>query len=265
MRKLPIIELDNVSFERGGRRILRDIQWRVLPGEHWAVIGPNGSGKTTMLKIATGYEWPSSGGVCALGERFGQVNLHELRRHIGWASSGLLAMIRRHQLALDIVLSGAYASTGLFDKPTAAQVRSGLALLEDLNCAAIADRPFAVLSLGEQQKVLIARALMPRPKLLILDEPCGGLDIAARENLLATIHNLARRRRAMTMIFVTHHIEEILPCFTHVLAMRAGGVQACGEKKDVLTGPVLSSTFDLDIAVDAGHGRYWPKVRGGLN
>jgi iron complex transport system ATP-binding protein len=99
---------------------------------------------------------------------------------------------------------------------------------------------------------------MPQPRLMILDEPCAGLDIAARENLLETIHALARRRRAMTLIFVTHHIEEILPCFTHVLAMKAGGVQACGVKKDVLTGPVLSATFDLNIVVDSSHGRHWP-------
>jgi iron complex transport system ATP-binding protein len=138
-------------------------------------------------------------------------------------------------------------------------------LLAGMGCADLADRPFAVLSLGEQQKILIARALMPRPRLLILDEPCAGLDIGGRENLLETIHALARRSRALTLVFVTHHIEEILPCFTHVLAMKAGEAQAAGRKKDVLTAAVLSRTFGLPIAVDVAHGRYWPRVRGGLD
>ncbi len=254
------IALADVDFLRNGRAILRKVSWRVGCGEHWAVIGANGSGKTTLLQIAVGYLWPNSGSVSALDASFGQVDLRQLRRHIGWVSASLQAMIRKEQPALQIVLSGLYASAGLFDRPAATQVRRARKLMTDLGCAAQADTPFGVLSLGEQQRVLIARALMPKPELLILDEACAGLDLPSREALLERVDSLARQNGQANLILVTHHIEEIPPAFTHVLVLRAGEVLAQGPKADVLTGPVLSAAFGLPVEVHESYGRFWPRI-----
>ena len=255
-----VIKLDNIGFERDSKSILRGVHWHVQSGQHWAVIGPNGSGKTSLLKIATGYEWPSRGGVQALGRQFGRVDLRQLRRKMGWCSAALAGMIRPSQAAWQIVVSGAYASTALFDSPTPAQRRRAAKLLDSLRAAELIERPFGLLSLGEQQKVLIARALMPRPRLLILDEPCAGLDITTRENVLETVGVLCRMDRGPSVVLVSHHIEEILPVFTHVLAMKDGQVFATGTKEQVLRSAILSKVYGLPRKVTRQHSRYWPRV-----
>ncbi len=255
------IELTGVRHERGRRTILQDVCWRVNEGEHWAIVGANGSGKTTLLQIAVGYLWPTDGRVCVLGHEFGQVDLRQLRRRIGWVSSSLSAMIRPTQSALQIVMSGAFASTALFDKVSTAQRSQAGALLERLSCAHVAASPYGVLSLGEQQKVLIARALMAEPDLLILDEACAGLDLAARENLLSTIDAVAGGKDGPSLILVTHHIEEIPPAFSHAMVLKDGRVLAQGAKGDVLTADTLSAAFALPVEVDFRYGRYWPRVR----
>jgi iron complex transport system ATP-binding protein len=255
------IELEHVRFERGGRAILDDVSWRLAEGEHWAIVGANGSGKTTLLQIAVGYLWPTDGAVRVLGRRYGEVDLRELRRHIGWVSSAFQAMVRPSQTARQVVLTGAQASTALFEKPSVAAARHADVLLEELACGPVVGSRFDVLSLGEQQKILIARALMSRPELLILDEACAGLDIGARENVLAAVDRIGRGRRA-SVVFVTHHIEEIPPAITHVLVMKGGRVHAQGPKEAMLTGEVLSGALGLDIEVDSRHGRFWPRVTG---
>ena len=166
---------------------MRGVNWELARGEHWAIVGANGSGKTTLLQIAVGYLWPNEGRVSVLGQEHGQVDLRQLRQRIGWVSASLEGLIHREQSALQIVLSGAFASTALFDKPTATQKKRAGELLGEMGAGPLAASPFGVLSLGEQQKVLIARALMARPELLILDEPCAGLDIASREKLLGRV------------------------------------------------------------------------------
>lgn len=255
------IELSDVRYERGRRMILQDVCWRVSEGEHWALVGANGSGKTTLLQIAVGYLWPTDGRVCVLGHEFGQVDLRQLRRRIGWVSSSLSGMIRPTQSALQIVMSGAFASTALFDAVTPAQRSAAMELLEKLACAHVALSPYGVLSLGEQQKVLIARALMAGPDLLILDEACAGLDLAARENLLTTIDALAAGEGGPSLILVTHHIEEIPPAFSHAMILKDGRVLAQGPKGDVLTGDTLTAAFSLPVEVDFRYGRYWPRVQ----
>ncbi len=259
-----VIKLEGVWFTRQGRDILHGVSWEIARGQHWAIIGANGSGKTTLLQIAVGYIWPNEGGVWVLGQEHGQVDLRSLRRKIGWVSSSLEGLIHRGQTAGQIVLSGAFASTALFDKPTAGQKTRAAALLEDMGCPAIATRQFGVLSLGEQQKVLIARALMAQPQLLILDEPCSGLDIPSRESILGRVEALCRKngKAGMSVVMVTHHIEEIPPSITHVLVLRQGRVLAAGTKEAVLTPGVLGEAFGVELHVDQSHGRYWPRVRG---
>jgi iron complex transport system ATP-binding protein len=255
------IELSGVSFERGGRIILKNVSWRLAAGEHWAIVGPNGSGKTTLLQIAVGYLWPSEGEVRVLGRRYGEVDLRQLRRHIGWVSSSIQALVRPDQTARQLVLSGAFASTALLDRPTRPQEERAEVLLGELECAPLAESRFGVLSLGEQQKVLIARALMGSPELLILDEACAGLDLWARESVLGAVNRIGRRSERTSLVFVTHHIEEIPPALTHVLALKGGRVHAQGPKDAMLTGEVLSGAFGLHVEVERRFGRYWPRVR----
>jgi iron complex transport system ATP-binding protein len=256
---LDVIDIKNIDFIRDNRAILGGVNWRVERGQHWAIVGANGSGKTTLLRLATGYLWPSAGEINVLGKRYGEVDLAQLRRRIGWVSSALAEMIRRSQTALEIVLTGAFASTGLFAKPSAQNLERATSLLNHFGCAAIAATRFGVLSLGEQQRVLIARALMAEPELLILDEACAGLDLPTREAVLAEIDALARAA-GRTLVFVTHHIEVITSSFSHVLVLRAGQVAAAGKKEDVLTGEVLSAAMGVAVHIDRHEGRYWPRV-----
>ncbi len=258
-----VLDLRDVELALNHNMILRDISWEVQAGQHWAVLGANGSGKTSLLRVVTGYLWPSGGRVEVLGSLFGQVDLRQLRRRIGLVSSALGEMIRRGQTARQIVLSGAFASTGLFDAADADQQARADELLASLGCARLTGHLYGTLSLGEQQRVLIARALMPRPELLLIDEPCAGLDLPGREILLETIDALAAEGGHTTLVMVTHHIEEITPRFTHVLILKAGKVLAAGPKDEVLTDANLKAAFDLNVELDRRHGRYWPRVPGG--
>jgi len=255
-----ILDLRGVGIRRGERQILSNVTWRVGAGEHWAVIGANGSGKTTLLRIATGYLWVSAGSVAVLGSRFGEVDLRQLRRRLGWVSAAIHEMVHPRQTLRQIVLSGAFASTALFDEPTDEQRRRAEGLLGQFGLGDVAATPFAIASFGERQRTLIARAMMDQPELLILDEPCAGLDIPGREGLLGGLESLAAGDGRTCLVLVTHHIEEITPAFTHALVLRGGRVAACGPKADVLTDEVLSDAFGVNVRVDAHHGRYWPRV-----
>ena len=256
-----VLQLTNVHLRRGRTDILSGVSWRVTRGQHWAVVGPNGGGKTTMLKVACGSMWPSRGEVRALGHRYGTVDLRLLRRRIGWVSSALDEWIPAHEKARDVVLSGLYASFGIYETPDSRAVTRAADLLELLGCTALADRPYGVLSQGEQQRVLVARSLMTEAEILILDEAAAGLDISAREVLLEAVEKLAKTPGGPTLVFVTHHVEEIVPAITHDLALKSGKIVAAGEKDAVLSGPVLSETFQLPVEVDIHHGRYWPRVK----
>src|SRR5690625_3713853 len=190
-----VIEIENVHWHRGEDWILNNIDWSVRSGEHWALLGLNGSGKTTLLNMITGYIWPTEGRVSVLGHRFGTVDLRELRKRIGWVSSSFQERIHPRENALEVVLSGLCASIGLYEEPDAASVEKALELMASLGCRHTAHRAYTTCSHGEKQKLLIARALMAEPDLLILDKPCTGLDFVARESLLNDIAELARRDR----------------------------------------------------------------------
>ena len=257
-----VVDLQDVSLLRGKRTILHDMSWRVNPGEHWAVLGANGSGKTTLLRTAIGYLWPSRGSVGLLGETLGAVELAPLRRCVGWVSSALHDWVRPHEEALAVVLSGRSGTIGLYGEADDEDVDAARLLLADLGCAGLAESRWGVLSQGEQQKVMIARALLARPRLLILDEPCAGMDLAAREALLVGVEQLAHRPDGPTLVLVTHHIEEITHAFTHALALKGGRVLAQGPKEEVLTAPVLSDAFGVPVQVHHVDGRFWPRVEG---
>jgi iron complex transport system ATP-binding protein len=255
-----MLELTNVSLLRGDRIILKDLTWHVRKGEHWVVVGANGSGKTMMLKIATGYLWPSQGTVSVLGKRFGTIDLRELRTKIGWISAALRDLIPPRDSAFDVVLSGRFASLGLWNPVDANDKTRATELLSVFNCDGLAPQSFGSLSQGEQQKILIARALLPTPRLLILDEPCSGLDLSAREQLLQTVQQVGSQPDGPTLIFVTHHIDEIVPIFTHALIMQAGRILAQGVTKKVLTTPTLSHAFGVSVNIVQTNGRYYNHI-----
>lgn len=256
-----IIEMSQVSWKRKGKQILSEIDWTVDKGEHWAILGLNGSGKTTLLNMVNGYIWPTTGTVSVLGRRFGQTNIHELRKRIGWVSSALSQRINERLLVEDLVVSGKFASTGLYDDPSAADYREGLELLEKLQISYLKGRMYETCSQGERQRILIARGLMAKPELLILDEPTNGLDFIAREQLLGTITTLAQEPNGPTLVFVTHHIEEITTDFTHTLFIQDGQATHQGLTKDLLTEDALSELFQTEVEIQWRRDRAWIQLK----
>jgi iron complex transport system ATP-binding protein len=250
-----VIQMRGVSCVMDGRRILRGVDWTVRRGEHWAVVGLNGSGKTTLLKMINGYVFPSSGQMRVLGKAFGSYDWREMRRKIGFVSSFLQEKFYAAETAEEIVLSGLFATIGLYDRPKRSDVLRARRLLGRLGCGRAAGQPYEELSQGEKQKTLIARALLSAPRIVVLDEPCAGLDLFARERLLDSIEGLIRHRRSPTLLYVTHHIEEITPGFTHALLLRRGEVHSAGDKKKVLSAGNLSSFFETPVEVRWRDGR----------
>jgi len=252
-----VIKMNGVSWRRQRKEILTDINWEVAKGQHWAVIGLNGSGKTTLLNMVNGYIWPTTGEVTVLGQPFGKTDIRELRKSIGWVSSSLQERINGRQRAEDIVVSGKYASIGLFAEPTEEDFQQALQLMERLSCSHLIKRTYETCSSGEKQKILIARGLMAEPELLILDEPSSGLDFIAREELMLTINELAEQDDSPTIILVTHHIEEVLPAFTHTLLLQEGRVFDQGNREDIFISSRLSQFFDKSVTVDWRSNRAW--------
>ncbi|NLE30287.1 MAG: ABC transporter ATP-binding protein [Phycisphaerae bacterium] len=257
---MAVIDLVGIRFVRGEHTLLSDVSWTIDPGQHWALLGANGSGKTTLLKIITGYEWPSDGLVYVLGEKFGECNLPELRKTIGWVSSVLQQDIPERDSALSIVVSGLEASLGLYREFSEEEFRRGRRILESVGGGSIADRKFQTLSQGERQRVLIARAMINNPKVLILDEPCSGLDPASRENFLNDLARLTRCSDAPAIVLVTHHIEEIQPWINHVMVIKNGRSLASGETSKILTDTILSRTFECPCRVDRINNRYFLRL-----
>jgi iron complex transport system ATP-binding protein len=253
----PILRLRGVSVRRSGRTILGPIDWTVAAGERWVVIGPNGSGKTTLAQVASTYLWPTTGAVEVLGETIGRVDARELRRRIGYAGGGLEMEFDPGLSALDVVVSARHAALGpWWHTFTAADRARAEALLGEIGAGGLADRAFGLLSTGERRRVQIARALMPDPELLILDEPGSSLDIGARETLVRDLGSLAARPKPTAIILVTHHLEEIPSGFDRALVLGSGQAIGAGPIRTTLTGPVLSKAFSLPIEVRVDRGRF---------
>lgn len=257
----PVIRLTDVVFRRNGREILKGVSWQVDPGQNWALLGPNGSGKTTLLKVVTGYEWATRGAVEVLGQRFGSCNLPQLRKRIGWVSSALQQRIPLGDTALQIVASGYEASLGVYRRFSPEELDRGRQALDLVRADGFADRPYGTLSQGEQQRALIARALVNRPNLLILDEPCAGLDPAAARIFLEDLAALSRHPDAPTVVYVTHHIEEIGPWIDRVMLLKDGAVAAQGRTPDVLTPRQLSHALGAPCHVHFDGAHYWLRLQ----
>lgn len=252
-----IIEMKNISFRRQGRDILQNISWNVKRGEHWAMIGLNGSGKTTLLNLVNGYLWPSKGEISVFGQPFGKVVIQELRKKIGWVSSSLQLTLPNDATTEQIIMSGKHATIGFYEELDVSDMEEVMQLLALFQCENLIGRTYLTLSQGERQKVLIARALMAKPKLLIFDEPCTGLDLLSREQVLAMIQQIAQQEQGPTLIYVTHHIEEIMPCFSHVLLLREGKIYRAGTTEQLLTPHLLSDFFQVPVSVQQIGQRQW--------
>jgi iron complex transport system ATP-binding protein len=242
-----VLDVTGVRVVRGRTTILHDVAWRVRPGEHWVILGANGSGKTSLLKVLNGHLPPTAGEIAVLGQRYGASDWRELRLKIGVVMSAFAVAIPPAEVALDTVISGKFAQLDLWARVSRADRRAALRLLRLTGAGRIAAREWVYLSQGERQRVLIARALMAKPRLLILDEPCAGLDPVARNDFLRLVERLARRRRGPALVLVTHHVEEITPAFSHVLLLRGGRVLASGPRDRLLTSRHLSATFGAPL------------------
>jgi iron complex transport system ATP-binding protein len=254
------IELAGVTVRRGGRTILGPLDWTVHPGERWAVLGPNGSGKTTLLQVVSLYLWPTAGTVDVLGGRFGRVDAREQRRRIGYAGSAIEAEMDEALSPSQLVLSARHAALApwwhVYDD--ADRIRAA-ALIERFGIAHVADDPFRTLSSGERRRVSVARALMPDPDLLLLDEPGAGLDLGARETLIRDLSALADEARPESIVLVSHHVEEIPPGFENALVLAGGRGVAAGPIDEVLSADVLGRAYGMPIAVERRDGRFWAR------
>ena len=253
-----VIDVRDLTVERSGHGILRDISWSIREGENWVLLGANGSGKTSLLRCLTGYLMPTRGTVQVRGSR---VVWPEMRKHIGFVSSDLKQRIEDAETALETVISGREAMINYWGEPSSAEVERAMGLLKDVGCADLAGRHWRYLSQGERQRVLIARARMVEGlELLILDEPCAGLDPVAREHFLEFVNSFAGVPESPPLVLVTHHVEEIMPVFTKVLMLREGGQVAQGEMSEELTSGRLSETFGASVELKENSGRYSVEV-----
>ncbi|WP_232069398.1 ABC transporter ATP-binding protein [Mycobacterium saskatchewanense] len=250
----------DVSLRRDGRVLVGPLDWAVELDERWVIIGPNGAGKTSLLRIAAAAEHPSSGVAFVLGERLGRVDMSELRARIGLSSSSLAQRIPTDEVVRDLVVSAGYAVLGRWrERYEDVDYRRAIDMLESLGAEHLADRTYGTLSEGERKRVLIARALMTDPELLLLDEPAAGLDLGGREELVARLADLAADPDAPALVLVTHHVEEIPPGFSHCMLLSEGEVVASGLLTDVLTAENLSVAFGQSIALEVVDGRYFAR------
>ena len=250
-----VIDIAGLRVEREAV-ILERIDWRVEAGQHWVILGANGSGKTSLLSTITGYVPLTAGSISVLGETYGKTDWRDLRTRVGIVSSAIQQLMPGHENALDAIISGKRAMIGLWGDTAFDDRSRAQDIIRQIEAEALTDRPWRFLSQGERQRVLIGRALMAKPELLILDEPCAGLDPVAREQFLQFLERLARDAGAPCLVLVTHHVEEIMPGFSHVLILKRGRVLASGPKDRVMTAAHLSEAFGAQLRLSDSAGRY---------
>jgi iron complex transport system ATP-binding protein len=250
------LRVEGLKIERDQNRIIHDLTWQVQRGEHWCILGANGSGKTSLLRALTGYFMPTAGEIFLLGHQYGEADWRDVRLELGIVSSAVRQMMADSEPAVISVVSGKYAMIDYWGEPLPEDLKLARRILKQVECLHLEERPWAYLSQGERQRVLIGRALMAKPSLMILDEPCAGLDPGARENFLQFLQRLGSKRQAPTTIIVTHHVEEIMPVFTHVLMLQDGRVLCSGEKAKVMNSKNLSTLFSAKATLRQQDGRY---------
>jgi len=252
----------DITFVVDGACILDGIDWEIEASERWVVLGANGAGKTSLLRIAALYQHPTSGTVDVLGQRLGRTDVRTLRERIAFSSPALAARLEPSMTAVDVVMTARFAALApWWHRYTDADRVRALALLEEWGCAALASHRLPTLSAGERQRVLLARTLMNEPGIVLLDEPTAGLDVGGREELVADLGAWARDASRPPLALVTHHLEEVPPGFTHALVLKHGTVLTQGPLRDTVTSEVLSDAFELPLQVDERDGRYSARLK----
>lgn len=258
----PTVVLDDVSLVRDGRSIVDHVSWTVWPNERWVVLGRNGSGKTSLVAVASLTTHPSSGSVTVLGERLGRTDLRLLRRRVAVAAPRLADTLRGSLTPVEIVMTARFAALEpwwhTYDADDVDRARQ---LLSQVGCAGVADHPFSTLSSGERQRVLLARARMVAPGIVFLDEPTAGLDLGGREDLVGLLGDWATDPTTPPIVLVTHHLEEVPVGTTHALLLADGTIQAAGPIATTLTSDALSRCFGLPLEVSTAHGRWTATAR----
>ncbi len=259
-----LLQLQHVSFLRGGHPILQDVSFQSELGENWVILGPNGAGKTTLLSIMAAREYPSSGEANILGQRLGSVPVQQLHERVGLCSTAVLRVIPGIQTVKALILSAAYGTMvrGRDQDFEDIDYQRRANLMELFGVASLQERRLSTLSDGERQRVLIARALMADPEILILDEPVAGVDLQARELLLSALDELSSDPKSPQIVMVTHHLEEIPASFNRAALMKQGKIMASGEIDQVLTSENLSEAFSLSLkCARSDDGRWWAHAR----
>lgn len=254
-----IINIKNANVFIDSRQILHDINWQVKKGDKCFILGANGAGKTTLVKLLLGYIWPIYGAtVEVLGKKYGETNLNELRKSIAWVSPFIQQHLSRELTGIRMVLSGPDGYLGFYRQASADELEKANELLLKLNATHLANKSIMSMSSGEQMKILIARALLTNPRLMILDEPNVYLDIKEREFLLASIKNLIKERPELTLIFISQRIEDILPEFDKGMILNSGKIDISGSREEILTEKNIKRAFDIDVKlVSSNSGRLW--------
>ena len=258
-----VIEIENASVYCGGKEILHDFSWSIARGQHSFILGPNGAGKSTLVRLLIGHLYPAYGGkIQVLGKLFGRDNIRDMRKHIALASPLLLDFQVDDFTVEELVYSGFDSAIGIFREITPAEKSAARSMMETFGISVLADRKFRTLSSGEQMRVLICRALVLRPALLILDEPSVFLDPAGREELLNTVAALPEKIPDITILFITQRIEDLLPMFSNGILLSDGKIFAWGSSCNLLTEENLSRLFKVDIQlIEGNNGRKWSICR----
>ncbi|MBT5377117.1 MAG: ATP-binding cassette domain-containing protein [Nitrospinaceae bacterium] len=251
-----LVQIKKADVFVGGNQALKSLSWTMQEGENWAVVGNNGSGKTTLMKLIFGELIPIYGGKVHWFGKCEHVPLLEVREKLGYVSAEYQNTYDRPALGWEVVASGLFSSIGIHQPVTAEEKESSLNAMAHLGIESLSDTPFRQMSYGEARRVLLARAMVHRTRLLILDEPCAGLDIPTRERFLNTLEKLPNKRT--NMIYVTHRIEEIMPCITHVLLLKEGEIVGQGKKDEMMQSEVLSRALGCSLSVEKNSDRYWP-------
>lgn len=246
---MTIISFDKVTYQQQGKTLLNNINWQVKKGQTWTILGLNGSGKTTLLKLLMAEHWASQGQIEVLGKTFGQEDMTSIRQKIGIVGSFISERLPKNMIAEKIVLTGKYKASILYKAYGENDLEQARQMLRALGGEHLLGRIYANLSQGEKQLLLIARALMEDPDIIILDEATSGLDLFAREKLLSQIKNITELPHRPTVIYVTHHAEEITEQMTHVLLLRQGQIIAQGPKEKVLSESVLSEFYQNPVTI----------------
>nr|WP_255806816.1 ABC transporter ATP-binding protein [Corynebacterium kalidii] len=255
-----VLDLRDVAMVRDGRHVLHPVTWQVEVDERWILIGPNGAGKTSLLTIAGARQYPSSGTARIVGETLGKTDVRELRTAVGMSSAAVAYQVPGEEKVIDLVISAGYDVMGRWrEKYDRGDEERAMEILEQMGAVHLGDQRWATLSEGERKRVLIARALMTDPELLLLDEPGAGLDLGGREDLVLMLGELAADPDAPAMVMVTHHVEEIPPGFTHAMILDEGHVVAQGLLEDVMTSENLTRAYHQPISLTVDEGRYFAR------